>query len=147
MSSDERFGAVTSVLSNIRSLRVYAREVSYEFLQEASEKLQAVIAERQDEYLAEQRQKQEEQEKLEKVKKYMESIGLDPALLSLQPENPEAKKTGKKPASEVKPKYRLTDKDGVVHEWSGRGRIKSAFKEAFENGHTKEEFLIKSSDE
>jgi DNA-binding protein H-NS len=42
--------------------------------------------------------------------------------------------------SEVKPKYRAPD--GTT--WAGRGRAPKVFKELFDKGHGKDEFLIKS---
>jgi|TARA_B110001469_G_scaffold82582_1_gene78110 DNA-binding protein H-NS len=42
----------------------------------------------------------------------------------------------------VAPKYRLTDKHGVKHEWSGRGRTPKVFDHYFNNGGSKDSCLI-----
>lgn len=142
MSSDVRHDAVTAVLSNIRSLRAYAREVDFEFLRDAVEKIHSVLSEREDEYKEEQRRKQDELENLEKVKKYMMELGLDPALLTLSAENVSPKKSGKNYRPVVPPKYRIQEDDGHTHEWSGRGKPPAVFKAAFDAGKKKDDFLI-----
>ncbi|CAO94876.1 H-NS family histone-like protein [Erwinia tasmaniensis] len=140
MSSDSRHDAVTAVLSNIRSLRAYAREVDFEFLRDAVEKIHSVLAEREDEYKEEQRRKQDEVENLEKVKKYMVELGLDPALLT--PSSVSPKRSGKNYRPVVPPKYRIKDTDGNTHEWSGRGKPPAAFKAALDAGRNKDDLLI-----
>lgn len=147
MSSDARHDAVTAVLSNIRSLRAYAREVDFEFLRDAVEKIQSVLAEREDEYKEEQRKKQEEQENFEKVKKYMLELGLDPALLAPSFESVSPKNSGKNYRPVVPPKYRIQDTDGNTHEWSGRGKPPAVFKAAFAAGKKKDDFLIQKTAE
>ncbi|NDO82791.1 Heat-stable nucleoid-structuring protein [Citrobacter sp. NCU1] len=142
MSSDVRHDAVTAVLSNIRSLRAYAREVDFEFLRDAAEKIQAVLAEREDDYKEEQRKKQDELDNLEKVKKYMMELGLDPALLTSSVESVSPKNSGKNYRPVVPPKYRIQDGEGNEHEWSGRGKAPAVFKAAFDAGKKKEDFLI-----
>ncbi|UCQ29597.1 hypothetical protein DCF83_18175 (plasmid) [Edwardsiella tarda] len=108
MSSDARNDAVTAVLSNIRSLRVYAREVDLDFLREAVEKIQSVLIEREDEYKEEQHKKQEDLKNIEKVKKYMMELGLDPALLAPSSEIAPPKNSGKNYRPVVPPKERST---------------------------------------
>lgn len=142
MSSDARHDAVTAILSNIRSLRAYARAVDYEFLRDAAEKIQSILAEREDAYKEEQRKKQIEQENLEKVKKYMMELGLDPALLTPSAEDVSPKKSGKNYRPVVPPKYRIKDAAGNEHEWSGRGKAPAVFKAALDAGKKKEDFLI-----
>ena len=46
------------------------------------------------------------------------------------------------PKKKVEAKYRLTTEDGEVVEWSGRGRTPAAFKAKFDEGFTKDDFLI-----
>lgn len=146
MSGDARHDVVTAVLSNIRSLRAYAREVDFEFLRDAAEKIQAVLAEREDEYKEEQRRKQDELAKLEKVKKYIVELGLDPAVLISSTDGPITQKPAKKYRTVVPPKYRIQDSEGKTHEWSGRGKAPAVFKAAFETGKKKEDFLIEKSE-
>ncbi|MCV5934435.1 DNA-binding protein, partial [Escherichia coli] len=49
MSENETFDATKKLLLNIRSVRVFARETSFEQLLEMQEKLNAVIEERREE--------------------------------------------------------------------------------------------------
>lgn len=48
----------------------------------------------------------------------------------------------KKARKPVVPQYRVTDADGEVHEWSGRGRTPKAFAQFFASGGTKESCKI-----
>jgi DNA-binding protein H-NS len=48
----------------------------------------------------------------------------------------------KKVRKPVAPKYRLTDKQGTKHEWSGRGRTPKVFEHYFNNGGSKDSCLI-----
>ena len=48
------------------------------------------------------------------------------------------------PKKKVEAKYRITDADGVTHEWSGRGRTPLAFQRYFDaHSVTKDACLIK----
>ena len=53
-------------------------------------------------------------------------------------EAPKVKKT-RKP---VAPQYRITDPQGITHEWSGRGRTPKAFEHYFNNGGSKDNCRI-----
>ena len=48
----------------------------------------------------------------------------------------------KKPRKPVAPQYRITDTQGIKHEWSGRGRTPKAFDHYFNNGGSKDSCRI-----
>lgn len=48
----------------------------------------------------------------------------------------------KKIRKPVEPKYRITDAQGVQHEWSGRGRTPKVFEYHFNNGGSKDSCRI-----
>lgn len=59
MSDNETFDAARRLLTNIRSVRVFARETSFEQLLEMQEKLNAVIEERREDAEREAAERQE----------------------------------------------------------------------------------------
>ncbi|EGH9360817.1 H-NS histone family protein [Salmonella enterica] len=144
MNYDERHDAVTAVFSNIRSLRAYARDVSLEFLQEVLGKLASIISEKEVEQRQAEQMREQKKANLEKVKKYMTELGLDPEMLAstIDMESRPRSNPEKNLRSVVMPKYRITDQENKVIEWSGRGKPPKAFKKAFDEGHSKEKFLI-----
>jgi DNA-binding protein H-NS len=48
----------------------------------------------------------------------------------------------KKPRQPIAAKYRISDAQGVNHEWSGRGRTPKVFEHYFNNGGSKDTCLI-----
>jgi DNA-binding protein H-NS len=44
--------------------------------------------------------------------------------------------------NKVLPKYRLSDSDGTVHDWTGRGITPKVFQQHFDRGYSKESLLI-----
>lgn len=128
------------VLLNLRSLRATARELTLEQLQEALEKLQTVVAEREE---AERQAIEEEKERVAKLEKYREMLiadGIDPEeLISTLGGATKAKaKRASRPA-----KYKYIDVDGSEKTWTGQGRTPKAIKEALDSGKDLNEFLIK----
>lgn len=126
------------VLLNLRSLRAVARELTLEQLQEALEKLQAVVSEREE---AEAEARAAEKERIEKLEKYREMLiqdGIDPEelLATLGGTKPKSKRATR-PA-----KYKYIDVDGSEKTWTGQGRTPKVIKEALDNGGKIEDFLI-----
>lgn len=66
------------VLLNLRSLRAVARELTLEQLQEALEKLQAVVTEREESEAEARAAEKEREEKLEKYREMLINDGIDP---------------------------------------------------------------------
>lgn len=130
---------VFKTLLNLRSLRAAAREeFTLEQLQEALEKLQTVVAEREE---AEAGARQAEKEKEEKLKAYRDMLiadGIAPEeLLATLADTPKKAKRATRPA-----KYKFTV-DGKERTWTGQGRMPAPLKEAIENeGKSLDDFLI-----
>ena len=128
MSDNETFDAARRLLTNIRSVRVFARETSFEQLLEMQEKLNAVIEER--------REDAERQELLQLIA----GEGFSPEeLLGLTDDAPNARKS-KLP--KAPPKYQF-EENGEVKFWSGRGRSPKPIDEALKAGRSLDDFLIK----
>lgn len=96
------------VLLNIRSLRATCRELSLEQLEEALEKLSAIVAERQQDEAAERQAREEHLRKINEYSEMLKAAGIDPAeLVSAVATNPgksEKAKRAPRPA-----KYRYQD--------------------------------------
>lgn len=126
------------VLLNIRSLRAAARELDLEQLQEALQKLQTVVSEREEEESEKQAEEQARLEKLEKYREMLVSDGIDPEELmaALGGAKPKAKRAAR-PA-----KYKYIDLDGKEKTWTGQGRMPKAIAQAVENGQSVDDFLL-----
>ena len=109
-------------LSNIRSLRVLARETSLEQLEGLLEKLTIVVEEKREEIKA---QEAEQTKFLEQLKKYEEMLANDgisaDELASLLGKMPTEKKARKLIAPRPA-KYRFIDANGNEKTWTGQGR-------------------------
>lgn len=124
-------------LFNLRSLRALAREYSLEQLQEALEKLQTVVTEREEAEAEELAKEKERQEKLNQYREMLLADGIDPEeLLATLGKAPKAKRAAR-PA-----KYKFTDENGEEKTWTGQGRTPTALKKALEAGKSLEDFEI-----
>lgn len=126
-----------NVLTNIRSLRVFVRELELNEMLEIQSKLNSVI----DENLEAAKEKEQEQlEKEKKIADYLEMMQADGIAISdfvgIQSETKQKAKREPKP-----PKYKF-DADGEVKTWTGQGRTPKALQALLDNGHTLNEFLI-----
>lgn len=108
-------------LSNIRSLRVLARETSLEQLESLQEKLAIVIEEKREEL---KNQELEQAKLLEGLNKYKEMLAQDGisaeelvTLLGGQVEKKARKAIAPRPA-----KYKFIDENGNEKTWTGQGR-------------------------
>ena len=128
------------VLLNIRSLRATCRELSLEQLEEALEKLSAIVAERQQDEAAERQAREEHLRKINEYSEMLKAAGIDPAeLVSAVATNPgksEKAKRAPRPA-----KYRYQD-NGVEKTWTGQGRTPKFLAEQLEQGRQLDDFLI-----
>ena len=135
MSENETFDATRKLLLNIRSVRVFARETSFEQLLEMQEKLNAVIEERR-----EAAERAERERKRQELLQLIAGEGFSPEeLLGLSEDAP---KTRKKTLPKAPPKYQF-DENGETKYWSGRGRTPKPIDEALKAGRSLDEFLIK----
>ncbi|HHL9593107.1 TPA: DNA-binding protein StpA [Citrobacter braakii] len=126
-------------LNNIRSLRAMAREFSVDVLEDMLEKFRVVTKERRDEEEQLQRQRAEQQEKINTLLALMQADGINPEeLLSMTPATAgSVKKRQPRPA-----KYRFTDLNGETKTWTGQGRTPKPIAQALTAGKSLDDFLI-----
>jgi DNA-binding protein H-NS len=124
------------IVSHARRLKSTVKELSIQQLEEIKDKLQTIIEERLSEEMAE---KQENLDRLEKIRKYREMLaadGINPGELSETP----VEKSGKR--APRKPKYEVYNELGERITWTGQGRIPNIFKARVEAGESLDTFLI-----
>ncbi|MDM3448095.1 DNA-binding protein StpA [Citrobacter sp. Cb027] len=126
-------------LNNIRSLRAMAREFSVDVLEDMLEKFRVVTKERRDEEEQLQRQRAEQQEKINTLLALMQADGINPEeLLSMTPATAGSVKK-RQPRSA---KYRFTDLNGETKTWTGQGRTPKPIAQALAAGKSLDDFLI-----
>ncbi|MGG5160042.1 DNA-binding protein StpA [Citrobacter portucalensis] len=126
-------------LNNIRSLRAMAREFSVDVLEDMLEKFRIVTKERRDEEEQLQRQRAEQQAKINALLAQMQADGISPEeLLSITPATARSvKKRQPRPA-----KYRFIDLNGETKTWTGQGRTPKPIAQALAAGKSLDDFLI-----
>ncbi|VEC15690.1 DNA binding protein [Citrobacter portucalensis] len=119
-------------LNNIRSLRAMAREFSVDVLEDMLEKFRIVTKERRDEEEQLQRQRAEQQAKINALLAQMQADGISPEeLLSITPATARSvKKRQPRPA-----KYRFIDLNGETKTWTGQGRTPKPIAQALAAGN------------
>ncbi|GGO82685.1 DNA-binding protein [Marinobacterium nitratireducens] len=123
-------------LTRKNSLRKHCQELSVGDIEKALADLGEIIEERKAAEAEMQAELEARKAKIEEIRKQMEAAGI--GLDELQ-----ALKGGETGKRKVEAKYRITDEEGQVHEWSGRGRTPVVFKEYFEkHGVSKEDTRI-----
>ena len=129
---------VLKVLTNIRSLRVLARNESLELLESILEKLQLVISEKREELFKIQQEEKERQERIAKYKDLLkqEGITVDELAEILGAEVPRKKREAR-PA-----KYQYVDENGVTKTWTGQGRTPKAIQTKLDKGQSLSDFEI-----
>ncbi|WP_207063734.1 H-NS family nucleoid-associated regulatory protein [Motiliproteus sp. SC1-56] len=130
---------ILNVLTRKTSLRKACKELSLAEMEKLSENLLELIEERKEEEAARLEEEREKREKLEQIKREMAESGIDIGELMESLEGAAPKKRTK---GTVKPKYQITDSEGKVHQWTGRGRTPKVFQKFFDEGGSKEECLI-----
>lgn len=133
---------IIKTITNIRSLRAFARDVDFSVLEEMHTKLATVVEELRE---AAEAKKAEEAERLEKLEAYRkmlaeDGISLDD-LIGLHGET-KAKAPSQKRAPRA-PKYEYRDDNGEMKTWTGQGRMPTPIAKAVEAGTALETFLIK----
>ncbi|HDH8976813.1 TPA: H-NS histone family protein [Escherichia coli] len=140
LTKEDEYGIISRTMMNIRSLRVFAREIDFEQLLEMQEKLNVVIEERREDA-----ERQELEAKRQQAIEYIISLGLDPESL-LAPVTADTVKTRRKAKGGVrKAKYRFKDENGEIREWSGNGKRPLALQKLLDEGHFMEDFLIEKT--
>ena len=109
---------VLKVLTNIRSLRVIARDLALEQLESILEKIQLVVAEKKEELLKVQQEENNRQERIAKYKELLKQEGITAdELAEILGSDVVRKKKESRPA-----KYQYVDENGVAKTWTGQGR-------------------------
>ncbi|HCR3999104.1 TPA: H-NS histone family protein [Citrobacter freundii] len=140
MSDTAANNEIRRTLSNIRSLRVFARETEFDLLLDMYEKLGSVIEERREDAEREAKERAEREQKRLDLLQLIAGEGFTPEELLGQIEGQsKSKKRSKTP--KAAPKYQFIE-DGVTKTWTGKGRKPKPIEEALAAGRDLDEFLI-----
>jgi len=125
---------------NRNILRSLVKEFYIDELEKFSSNLTIIIEQRKAKEDKLRKMRKQKIEKIEEIKLLLSEQGLsvDDLIGNSLKNSLKSVKTKKK----LPPKYRLTDLDGVVHEWTGRGLPPKVFQNHFDRGHSKESCLI-----
>lgn len=128
-------------LSNIRSLRVLAREVSLEQLESCLEKLTFVVEEKRESVKAQELENQKRLDNLKKYKELLEEDGISAEELAqlLSGFVPAVKKRDGRAARPAK--YKFLD-NGIEKTWTGQGRTPKALQQQLDSGKSLQDFEI-----
>ncbi|KAB7695351.1 H-NS family nucleoid-associated regulatory protein [Plesiomonas shigelloides] len=134
---------VIKLLSNIRSLRAFAREqCTLSELEDMLEKLSTVVNEKREEIATKEAEEAEKKAKLEAYKKMLADDGIDlNDLLDIASKT--TVKTAKSKRAPRPAKYEFSDENGNTKTWTGQGRMPLALTKAIEAGANLDDFLIK----
>ncbi|WP_096205520.1 DNA-binding protein StpA [Enterobacter hormaechei] len=127
-------------LNNIRTLRALARELSMDVLEEVLEKFRIVTEEKRSEQAELERQRAEQQDKINALLELMKADGISPSDL-LGSDLAQAGQPTKKRKTRAA-KYRFTDANGEEKTWTGQGRTPKPIATALANGKSLDDFLI-----
>lgn len=128
-------------LTNIRSLRVFAREAELAQLESIAEKLAIVIEEKREAVKAQELEFAKRREGLNKYRELLAQDGLSvEELAELLAGSTPAKKREVRPARP--PKYKFTDEFGNEKTWTGQGRTPLALQKALDTGKSLSDFEI-----
>ncbi|HBV0751059.1 TPA: H-NS histone family protein [Klebsiella pneumoniae] len=143
MSDTAANNEIRRTLSNIRSLRVFARETEFDLLLDMYEKLGSVIEERREDAEREAKERAEREQKRLDLLQLIAGEGFTPEELLGQIEGQgKSKKRSKTP--KAAPKYQFIE-DGVTKTWTGKGRKPKPIEEALAAGRDLDEFLIEKA--
>ncbi|MEG5988973.1 DNA-binding protein StpA [Enterobacter hormaechei] len=127
-------------LNNIRTLRALARELSMDVLEEVLEKFRIVTEEKRSEQAELERQRAEQQDKINALLELMKADGISPSDL-LGSDLAQAGQPTKKRKARVA-KYRFINANGEEKTWTGQGRTPKPIATALANGKSLDDFLI-----
>ncbi|WP_109077540.1 H-NS family nucleoid-associated regulatory protein [Aggregatibacter kilianii] len=129
---------VLKILTNIRSLRVIARDLALEQLESILEKLQLVVTEKKEEIQKAQQEENERQERIAKYKELLKQEGITAdELAEILGSDVVRKKRDTHPA-----KYQYVDENGVTKTWTGQGRTPKAIQVQLDKGKSLSSFEI-----
>ncbi|WP_431647163.1 DNA-binding protein StpA [Enterobacter hormaechei] len=127
-------------LNNIRTLRALARELSMDVLEEVLEKFRMVTEEKRSEQAELERQRAEQQDKINALLELMKADGISPSDLLGSDLAQSGQPTKKRKARAAK--YRFIDANGEEKTWTGQGRTPKPIATALANGKSLDDFLI-----
>lgn len=130
---------VRKVLSNIRSLRALARDVSFEVLVDMSEKLNSVVEELREDAERAAKDREQRDEKKRALLAMISDEGFSVEELAGLEMPATARK--KRIVQQVPAKYKY-ELDGATHYWTGRGRKPKPIEAALAAGKKLDDFLI-----
>ncbi|EPE68301.1 H-NS histone family protein [Pasteurella multocida] len=128
------------MLTNVRSLRVLARETSLEQLEIALEKFSLVVEEKREAEAKAEREIAERQARIAKLKESLIQEGItaqELAILLGQESQSQRKKREPSPA-----KYKYIDENGEERTWTGQGRTPKVIQKALDAGKSLSSFEI-----
>ncbi|EBX3445445.1 DNA-binding protein [Salmonella enterica subsp. enterica serovar Typhimurium] len=135
--------SVRKILSNIRSLRAFAREVDFALLEDMAEKLNSVVEERRADA---EREAQERQQRETRKRELLEMINSEGFSVSeLLGDSTAEVGRKKRVVQQVPAKYQF-EVNGEMQYWTGRGRKPKAIEEALAAGKKLDDFLIPDSE-
>lgn len=128
------------MLTNVRSLRVLARETSLEQLEIALEKFSLVVEEKREAEAKAEREIAERQARIAKLKESLIQEGItaqELAILLGQESQSQRKKREPRPA-----KYKYIDENGEERTWTGQGRTPKVIQKTLDAGKSLSSFEI-----
>ncbi|EGQ9815634.1 H-NS histone family protein [Vibrio parahaemolyticus] len=128
------------LLFNIRSLRVFSRDLTLDQLEEAHSKLTTIVEERREEEEALRAEQAEKEAKLATIAKQIKEQGIDVNELVSALSSKKVKSKGKRQARSAK--YKYVDDNGVEKTWTGQGRTPSVIQKALDGGKTLDYFAL-----
>ena len=127
-----------NIVRHKNRLRAACKSLSIDQLQTIIEQLTEFIAKRREKEAAAQAELAKQAAKKQEIVNAILAAGLSlDDFMSF--ENSDKAKSTRKP---VPPQYRITDKQGKIHEWTGRGRTPKAFQAYFDQGGTRDDCRI-----
>lgn len=135
---------VLKVLSNIRSLRLAARDFSVEQLENLLEKIETLVSEKRVELAKAQEEENARQERIAKYKELLEKEGISrQELAEILGLDVSEKVSGVSKKRSARPaKYQYVDENGVTKTWTGQGRTPKAIQAQLDQGKPLSSFEI-----
>ncbi|EJS8633929.1 H-NS histone family protein [Salmonella enterica] len=134
---------VRKILSNIRSLRAFAREVDFELLKDMAQKFNAVVEELREDAEREAKEREQRDARKRELLEMIASEGFSVEELTGASDKGTTRK--KRVVQQVPAKYQF-EVNGEMQYWTGRGRKPKAIEEALAAGKKLDDFLIPDSE-
>ena len=132
---------ILKTLSNIRSLRVIAREATLEQMESLLEKVTVVVEEKRELVRTQELEQAKFREGLNKYKELLEKDGISAEELVVLL-NGTQKRKKREPRPPRPAKYKFTDEHGNERTWTGQGRTPRPIQKALDEGKPLESFEI-----